>query len=461
MPVRISIIIPARDAGAHLVRCLGAIQAGSRAPFEVIVIDDGSKDDTAEVAKQFGAAILRNPTSHGPSFARNLGAKQAGGDVLFFLDSDVCVRADTLQKIGDSFDADPALDALMGSYDSQPSSPDFLSQYRNLMHCFVHQTGAENASTFWSGCGAIRRDLFLEHSGFNERYRRPAIEDIELGYRLLRARRRIVLDHSILVTHMKRWTFWSLIRTDILDRGIPWTELILRDRCMPDDLNLQLSQRVSVALVFLLVALGGVMAVVSRGYTLLPLFLVVFLMLARWWGEMGSYERPRMAFAVLTGALAAAGVAAYAEKMFAVLPFLMLTPVLLLLRHRYHRRGKLRESHRVLGIVFLCASVVVAAAYLPAHHLIFACFAILAILGLLNSQFYIFLAGHRGLAFTLAAIPFHLLYHFYNGVSFLAGAVRYVLFEDPGHKSPEGARRFSRLAPAVSESETASGKRAG
>ncbi len=49
--------------------------------------------------------------------------------------------------------------------------------------------------------------------------------------------------------HLKRWTFWGLVKTDVLDRGIPWTELILRDANMPDDLNLQLSQRVSVALV--------------------------------------------------------------------------------------------------------------------------------------------------------------------------------------------------------------------
>ncbi len=83
----------------------------------------------------------------------------------------------------------------------------------------MHQSGAERASTFWSGCGDIRRSLFLEHSGFNERFGRPAIEDIELGSRLIRARRRIVLDREIQVTHLKTWTFLSLVKTDILDRG--------------------------------------------------------------------------------------------------------------------------------------------------------------------------------------------------------------------------------------------------
>ena len=437
MQVTITVIIPARDAEAHLVRCLGALQGSSYAPVEIIVIDDGSKDHTQMIARDFGATVLSSGSSMGPSYARNLGAKVAGGDILFFLDADVCVKADTLLKIRESFDADPALDALMGSYDSDPSDPDFISQYRNLMHCYVHQTGAEKASTFWSGCGAIRRDIFLEHSGFSEHYGRPAIEDIELGYRLVEAKCKIVLDHSLQVTHMKRWTFWGLIKTDIFDRGIPWTELILRDRRMPDDLNLQLSQRVSVALVFILVALAGAIAITNGSYVLVPLLAIVFLMLARWWGEIGSYRRPRIAYTVLTGMIALIALVAYSQKMFALIPFLMATPVLLLLRHRYNKHGKLKKSHRWMGIVFICVSVLVAGLYLPAHHhLLFACFAILILLGLLNSQFYIFLAGNRGIAFMLAAIPFHLLYHFYNGVSFMAGLARHLWSAAPVKKAP-------------------------
>ena len=81
------------------------------------------------------------------------------------------------------------------------------------------------------------------------------MEDIELGYRLIRASCKIELDPDLLVTHLKRWTFLDLIRSDIFDRAIPWTELILRERSMPDDLNLRTAQRASVLLTFLLVAL--------------------------------------------------------------------------------------------------------------------------------------------------------------------------------------------------------------
>ena len=423
MSVTITTIIPARDAASYLPRCLQALDLSSVAPLEIIVVDDGSKDDTAAIARSYGATVMSTGgKSVGPSSARNLAAKAARGDILFFLDSDVCVMPVTLQKIRDSFDADPTLDALIGSYDSNPSEPDFISQYRNLMHCFVHQSSSERASTFWSGCGAIRRDIFMRHSGFSESYARPAIEDIELGYRLVEAKHKIILDHSLFVTHMKRWTFWSLIKTDIFDRGIPWTELILRDRHMPADLNLQLSQRVSVALVFLLVVLAVTVALSNGGYVLVPLLIIVFLMLARWWGEIGKYKRPRRAFAILTATIFLIAVLAYHLKMFGLILFLAVTPVLLLLRHNYSERGKLRKSHRWMGIVFICFSLLAAGFYLPAHHhLMFACFAVLILLGLLNSQFYIFLAGNRGMAFVFAAIPFHLLYHFYNGISFIAG----------------------------------------
>jgi len=429
--VSISVVIPACNAEEHLRHCLKALRESNDISAEIIVVDDGSKDGTSAVAELFGARLLHTERRMGPAFARNLGARQAVGDIVLFLDADVCVRHETLTRIRDDFERDPQLDALIGSYDTEPSSPDFVSQYRNLMHSYVHQTGSERASTFWSGCGAIRREVFLKHSGFSESYGRPAIEDIELGYRLIRANHKILLDHDLLVKHLKRWTFWSLLKTDILDRGIPWTELILRDGTMPNDLNLQLSQRVSVALVFTLIALAGTTAILSGAYLLVPFLFVVFLMLARWWGEVGSYRRPRRALAMLTGMLAAVAAVAYWQHMYVLIPFLAVTPVFLLIRHRYDQRGKLKKWHRMLGMSFIVISMMVATVaglankYLAYHHLMLLCFIILLALGLLNSQFYLFLAGKRGISFMLAAIPFHLLYHFYSGVSFIIGFVNH------------------------------------
>jgi GT2 family glycosyltransferase len=138
----------------------------------------------------------------------------------------VCVHPDTLARFAARFAADPALDAVMGTYDDTPAAPNFLSQYKNLFHHYVHQHCDGSISTFWSGCGAIRRPLFLTCGGFDaQRYRCPAIEDIELGTRLHAAGYRIVLDRRITATHLKRWTLGSLLKTDIVNRGVPWVRL--------------------------------------------------------------------------------------------------------------------------------------------------------------------------------------------------------------------------------------------
>jgi hypothetical protein len=425
----VSIVIPAHDASRFLDACLGHLAASTVAPLECIVVDDGSIDDTAEVARRHGATVLSTDGRRGPAHARNLGAQHARGDVLFFLDADVCVRQGTVHAVVASFESDPTLDALIGAYDDAPESADFLSQYKNLMHSFVHQHGRRLAKTFWSGCGAIRRDVFLAHSGFDESYDRPAIEDIELGYRLAAAGRKIVLDPALSVKHLKKWTFWGLVKSDIFDRGIPWTELILRDRCMPNDLNVQLSQRVSVALVFVLLGLSTWAAVRWGGAFLTPLFALLFLQLSRYWLESAS-PRDSQAGALSIG-LTTAGIATLAvlNGMWALALPLVLAYVVLFLRHRYayrpHEPGRRRT--RLFFAGFFVVTALLMTAHFPKDPVVFACFAVVAAIIALNNQFYLFLAAKRGRPFALAAIPFHLLYHFYNGVSFAVGLARHTI----------------------------------
>jgi hypothetical protein len=94
--------------------------------------------------------------------------------------------------------------------------------------------------------------VFNAVGGFDEqRYPRPSIEDIELGYRLCRAGYRIFLDKGLQGTHLKRWTLWSVVCTDIRNRAVPWARLILERKSAPNDLNLKPTQRISGSLVML------------------------------------------------------------------------------------------------------------------------------------------------------------------------------------------------------------------
>src|SRR5262249_6094254 len=159
--------------------------------------------------------------------------------ILLFLDGDVLAPLDVIGHVRALFRGDPALDALFGSYDDAPEEGDFLSQYKNLLHHYVHQNGRARAFTFWAGCGAVRRDVFLALGGFDEKYTRPSIEDIELGWRLNRAGHKVALCKDLQVKHLKRWRLSSLLQSDIMDRAIPWAQMIVRTGTMPDDLNLK------------------------------------------------------------------------------------------------------------------------------------------------------------------------------------------------------------------------------
>lgn len=252
---RVSVIVPVRNGGDDLVRCLEALGASTGgASWELIVVDDGSSDASAAHARAAGARVLatHRPRS-GPAIARNIGATAARGEILLFVDADVVVTPETVSDVAAAFDGDPTVAALFGSYDRRPAAPNFVSQYKNLFHHYVHQSSPPGVTTFWAGCGAVRAAAFREVGGFDGGlYGRPSIEDIDLGYRLTRAGYAVRLCHHIQVTHLKRWTAGSLLRTDVRDRGIPWVRLLLRERVFAMDLNLEIANRVSVVGIFLL-----------------------------------------------------------------------------------------------------------------------------------------------------------------------------------------------------------------
>jgi glycosyltransferase involved in cell wall biosynthesis len=281
-----SIVIPVYNGGDLFKRCLAAIRQSSYTDWELVVVDDGSTDDSDLLAGQFGARVLNTKGRLGPAAARNLGAQAARGRYLYFIDADCELHPDTLANIAQIIHTDPGLDALFGSYDDAPGAPNFIAQYKNLFHHYVHQNSNATASTFWTGCGVIKRSQFLALGGFDlQRYRRPAIEDIDLGYRLKQAGGRIRLAKQVQVKHLKAWTLASLLKSDIFDRGIPWTRLILRGRAFMSDLNLQTHNRVSV------VAVYGLLLALAAGFFQPPaLFLALALAALLLWLNQDLYR---------------------------------------------------------------------------------------------------------------------------------------------------------------------------
>jgi hypothetical protein len=204
--------------------------------------------------------------------------------------------------------------------------------------------------------------VFLEMGGFHEGYRRPCIEDIELGFRLRRAGYHIRLDRSIQATHLKDWSLRNLVRTDIWQRGVPWMALMLRDRSLVKDLNLSRESRASVALACVLLAALVAVSLVTKGGAGLALL------------------------CLLGGG--AAGI---------------------LLHDRLHPRARTPA----MGLSVLIAAGA-AGACLVAFPTGAAPLALLAPIVLLNRRFYHFFIEKRGGEFAFGVLPLHLLYLLYS-----------------------------------------------
>jgi GT2 family glycosyltransferase len=264
----VSVIVPVYRGGEPFDLCLASLQRLSPLPLETLIVIDGGCRDSEARARNAGFRVITLDEQSGPAIARNRGAAEARGDILFFLDADVTVPPDVCARVARAFCARERA-ALIGSYDNQPAAANFFSQYKNLAHRFVHQRADPDGFTFWGACGAIRRKVFRAVGGFDARYREASIEDIELGYRLRRHGHRITVDRTLEVTHLKRWTASSLLRTDIGRRALPWSELILREGRLQNDLNLRISQRIAVVLTWLTLA-----ALVAAAWTDLPIIVV-------------------------------------------------------------------------------------------------------------------------------------------------------------------------------------------
>jgi hypothetical protein len=229
-PPVLSVVVPVRNGEQFLPRCLTALRASRTNgwTWELIVVDDGSSDRSAEIAAGFADRVIRLPRPLKPSAARNRGVDSARGGILVFVDADVCVHPDALGLLYETLSCRPEVSAVFGAYDLSPAAPGLVSQYRNLLHHYVHQREAGETVTFWTGLGAIRREAFESVGGFDEG--QCPLEDIELGYRLSERGYRITLRPEIQGTHLKRWTLLRMVVADVRDRGVPWTRLFVGRR---------------------------------------------------------------------------------------------------------------------------------------------------------------------------------------------------------------------------------------
>ncbi len=187
--MEISIIIPAYNAAATLGKLLDSIYktttelvSSGKLKFEVIVVDDGSTDTSAEIAARYHVRLIKQANS-GPALARNKGAEKARYGHLLFLDADVVLLSDTVKEVIMSFD-DKSIDAVNGRYYKKSANKGFFQTYKTLMDYYLFKDPIRCYEKFDSRVAAIKKDVFTKAGGFNTAIKGATYENEEFGYRL-------------------------------------------------------------------------------------------------------------------------------------------------------------------------------------------------------------------------------------------------------------------------------------
>jgi glycosyltransferase involved in cell wall biosynthesis len=224
----ISVVIPVRNAEAVIGDALRSVYASTRAPREVIVVDDGCKDRTIEVARAFPVRVVASEAPGGVAAARNTGAAAASGPVLFFLDADVVLEPGALAAAARAME-DPDVTVAIGLQSPRSFFRNPASVYKNYWLHYTYRKRADRVAVIYSSAVGIRRGPFERVGGFDPNYRTPNIEDSDLGKRITEAGYRVAVVPDLMFQHIKRYSVAGMFRTDFR-RTAGMTKVQLRDR---------------------------------------------------------------------------------------------------------------------------------------------------------------------------------------------------------------------------------------
>ncbi len=208
-----SVIVPAYNAAATLDLCLRSLtcQTFCRSAYEIIVVDDGSADNTAAIAENHDVRLVQQP-NRGPAAARNRGAQEARGEIIVFTDADCEAEKDFLEKLLAPF-ADPGVSGAQGAYLTRQTSltARFAQvEFEDRYALMARYDSIDLAATY---AAAFRRELFLAMSGFDASFPVANNEDTEFSYRLCNAGCTLVFAPDAYVYHQHPETLRRYLRT--------------------------------------------------------------------------------------------------------------------------------------------------------------------------------------------------------------------------------------------------------
>ncbi|MGC9327201.1 MAG: glycosyltransferase [Candidatus Hinthialibacter sp.] len=223
-----SIIIPVYNGEKTLPDTLRSVKNLQYDSYEVIVVDDGSSDESGALARRHGAVVLRLENNQGPAHARNVGAAHAAYDTVLFTDSDVLLPKRSLEKLDARF-RESGADAVQGTFSEVCPFANYFSQYKNLYNRFVLNRLPDWIDTTFTSITAVKKSAFEDCGGFDANIRGASVEDRTLGRNLIQKGFRIRFDQSLEVVHNKKLTMMGFLRNQFR-RSRDLTKLLLRNR---------------------------------------------------------------------------------------------------------------------------------------------------------------------------------------------------------------------------------------
>ncbi|NQT46572.1 MAG: glycosyltransferase [Candidatus Omnitrophica bacterium] len=209
-----SVIIPSYNSKRTLPHTVESVLNSNYKDFEIIIVDDCSEEKAEDyISAAANIKIIRNGSQKGPAYTRNLGAREAAGDILVFLDSDIYVKEDTLSRIKKGFEENGP-DSITGIYDSRMPHDDFLSNYFNLRIRRGYLNMSETTEACNAALLAVKKEIFEKVGEFDPGYKAASIEDIEFGRRFVSAGYKIILDKELSVVHDKKMTLKAILKND-------------------------------------------------------------------------------------------------------------------------------------------------------------------------------------------------------------------------------------------------------
>ncbi|MDI6792376.1 MAG: glycosyltransferase family 2 protein [bacterium] len=194
----VTVAIPTKNRRDLLKRCLDALLKQSYANFEIVVVNDGSTDDTDELLEKYPVRVVRNSQSWGPSIARNQGTEKAKGDIVCYIDDDALPDEDWLAALVRRFSEEKDMAGVGGMlYDLDGETK--TNQCTSPPRYWV----GDRFTVFWGGNAAFRKDVLEKMNGFDE-FMEFGFEEVDLCVRLSLSGYKLVIEPKAVVWHPER-----------------------------------------------------------------------------------------------------------------------------------------------------------------------------------------------------------------------------------------------------------------